>query len=187
MKFASIDVVVALALALCVNAAILITAAAVFHAHGYQRVVELPDAYRLIGPVTGTALAATLFGAALLASGQSSSLTATLAGQIIMEGFLRWKAPTWLRRLATRLLVVAPTLVVALLYDDAGVGRLLILSQIALSLQLPFAIIPLLRFTSDKKIMGDFANRPLLAIAAWLMTIAISALNGLLAWKALFD
>jgi manganese transport protein len=187
VTFATIDVVVALAIAFCINAAILVTAGAVFHAHGYHQVAELQDAYRLIGPVTGTALAALLFGAALLASGQSSSLTATLAGQVIMEGFLQWKAPTWLRRLVTRLVVVIPTLAVALLYDEAGIGRLLILSQIALSLQLPFAIFPLLRFTSDKKIMGEFASGKLVAVSAWAMMVTITGLNLLLAWRALAE
>ncbi|HEV7814899.1 MAG TPA: Nramp family divalent metal transporter [Janthinobacterium sp.] len=185
LAFAAIDVVIALTLALFVNAAILVTAGAVFHAHGYHQVAELQDAYRLIGPVTGTALAALLFGTALLASGQSSSVTATLAGQIIMEGFLQLKMPTWIRRLATRLLVVAPTLVVTLLYDDAGIARLLILSQVMLSLQLPFAMFPLLRFTSSKKIMGDFASGPAVAAVAWAMMAGVSALNLLLAWRTL--
>jgi manganese transport protein len=185
LVFATVDIVAALAIALCINAAILITAGAVFHAHGYRQVADLQDAYRLIGPATGTTLAAVLFGAALLASGQSSSLTATMAGQIIMEGFLQWKAPTWLRRLATRVLVVVPTLAVALLYDETGIGRLLILSQVALSLQLPFAIFPLLRFTSDKKIMGEFANGKLVAGIAWTIMAAITTLNVLMTWKAL--
>ena len=186
LVFATIDTVVALTIAFCINAAILITAAAVFHTHGYHAIAELQDAYRLIGPVTGSGLAALLFGTALLASGQSSSLTATLAGQIIMEGFLKWKAPSWLRRLLTRIVVVTPTLAVVLLYDESVIGRLLILSQIVLSLQLPFAIYPLLRFTSNAQLMGEHANKKWLSLLTWSMLVLITGLNLMLAWQAFF-
>lgn len=185
MTFAAIDVVVALVLALFINAAILITAAAVFHAHGMHEVAELQDAYHLIGPITGTAMASILFGAALLASGQSSSVTATLAGQIIMEGFVQLKLPMWARRLLTRSIVVLPTMAITYVYGEGGMTKLLLLSQVILSLQLPFAMWPLIRFTSNQSIMGEFVNRAWVSKLAWAMLVVVTTLNILLTWKAL--
>src|SRR4030095_2361189 len=134
-------------------------------------------------PVLGAAFASTLFAVALLASGQNSTLTGTLAGQIVMEGFLNIRLQPWLRRLVTRLIAIVPAVIVAALYGESGVGQLLILSQVILSLQLSFAVIPLVWFTSEKKKMGIFVNRPWLIILAWLITILIVALKGYLLWQ----
>lgn len=185
MKFASIDIIVALCLALLVNAAILITSAAVFHTSGHVEVAELQDAYQLLGPLTGTAIASVLFGVALLASGMSSSVTATLAGQIVMDGYVRLKMQPWARRLLTRSLAIAPALFVTLSDDDHAVTRLLILSQVILSLQLPFAIFPLIRFTSSKKVMGVFASSTVVAAVAWVCMILIVGLNAFLIFESL--
>jgi len=183
--FATIDVVVALALALLVNGAILVTAAAVFHTSGHQDMANLEDAYRLMGPLTGSALAGVLFALALLAAGQSSSITATLAGQVVMEGFVRLRVPAWQRRLATRALAVVPAFLVTLLCGDEGIGRLLLLSQVVLSLQLPFAMFPLIRFTADPQIMGRFANPRWVTLLAWAAMATIVILNAVLIGKAL--
>ena len=141
----------ALSLALFVNAAILILAAAAFHSTGQHEVAEIQDAYRLLSPTLGVAAASTLFALALLASGQNSTITATLAGQIVMEGFLRLRLAPWLRRIVTRLIAIVPVVIVAWIYGESGTAQMLILSQVVLSLQLPFAVVPLVRFTTDRQ------------------------------------
>lgn len=177
IKFATIDVVIALAFAFLINAAILIISSAVFHTNGYQNITEIHDAHHLLTPLLGTSLASFLFALALLASGQSSTVTATLAGQIVMEGYLHIKLAGWLRRLITRSIAIIPALIVTAMYGESGVAKLLLLSQVILSLQLPFAIIPLLRFTSDQTLMGSFANPRWLARAASAVAIIIISLN----------
>jgi len=186
LTFATIDIVSALAIALVVNGAILITAGATFYTHGLHDVAQLQDAWRLLGPLTGSSLAGVLFALALLASGQSSTLTATLAGQIVMQGYVKLKMPPWGRRLLTRSIAVVPALFVTLVDGDAGIARLLLLSQVLLSLQLPFAVVPLIRFTSSRRMMGNFANSlPVIVVAAGI-AIAIIALDIELIRKALF-
>lgn len=180
LRFATVDVVIALSLAFLINAAILITSAAVFHRSGYNEVAELQDAYRLLSPLTGAGIASLLFGLALLASGQSSTLTATLAGQIVMEGYVRIRLPLWARRLLTRSVAIVPAFFITLHYGESGLARLLILSQVILSLQLPFAIIPLIRFTSSKAAMGSFANSRQMAGLAWFIALIIIGLNATL-------
>lgn len=178
LRWAVTDSTVALMLALFVNAAILITAAAVFHAAGRTDVVEIEQAYELLTPMLGVGIASTLFAVALLASGVNSTVTATLAGQIIMEGFLHLRIPNWARRLLTRGLAVIPVLVVTALYGEAGTAQLLVFSQIILSMQLPFAVIPLVRFVSDKKLMGVFVTGRCLTLSAWAVSGLIVVLNG---------
>lgn len=185
LTFATIDIVLALTVALVINAAILITAGATFHAHGLHEVTELQDAWKLLGPLTGTTIAGVLFAMALLASGQSSTLTATLAGQIVMEGFVKLRMPAWGRRLLTRSIAVVPALCVTMMSGDGGIARLLLLSQVLLSLQLPFAIVPLIRFTSSRGIMGTFANSRATIIAASVVAVIIIALDIELIRKAL--
>ena len=175
--FAAIDVVLALLLAFCVNAAILITAAAVFHFSGHQALAEIQQAHLLLTPLLGTSVASFLFALALLASGQSSTLTATLAGQIVMEGYLEWKLPAWARRLITRLIAIVPALFVTAWFGERGTAQLLIFSQVFLSLQLPFAIIPLVRFTSTQAIMGEFANHQAITLLAWLVAGIVIVMN----------
>jgi manganese transport protein len=175
--FATIDSTIALMLALLVNAAILIVAASVFYAHGRTEVAEIQEAYVLLAPLLGAPLASTLFAVALLASGQNSTITATLAGQVVMEGFLRLRLPGWLRRSVTRLLAILPTAVVAAWYGESGTAKLLIFSQVLLSMQLPFAVIPLVRFTSDKGKMGVFAISAWLKGIAWIVAAFIIGLN----------
>jgi len=177
VKFATIDSSVALMLALFINSAILILAASAFHVEGRTDVAEIQDAYELLAPTLGVAAASTLFAVALLASGQNSTITATLAGQIVMEGFLNIRLPGWLRRLITRLLAIVPAVVVASLYGERGTAQLLVLSQVVLSMQLPFAVIPLVYFTSDKAKMGKFANPAWLKFGAWFIAAVIVALN----------
>ncbi|MGS0646815.1 Nramp family divalent metal transporter [Komagataeibacter melomenusus] len=183
IRWATWDSTIALMLALFINAAILIVAAAAFHASGHQGVAEIEDAYRLLSPVLGLGIASTLFAVALLAAGTNSTVTGTLAGQIIMEGFLRLHMPPWARRLLTRGLAIAPVVVVTALYGDQGVGRLLMFSQIVLSMQLPFAVIPLVMFVSDRRKMGPFVISRPVAILSWVVTALILALN----FKLLFD
>jgi len=175
---ASLDSAAALTMALFVNAAILIVAAAVFHRSGHNDVAEIGDAYKLLTPLLGVAGASTMFAVALLASGQNSTLTGTLAGQVVMEGFLHLRMAPWKRRLLTRLLAIVPTLIVTALWGMSGTARLLILSQVILSMQLSFAVFPLMAFTSDPKKMGEFVNRPWLKILGWSSAIFIAALNG---------
>jgi manganese transport protein len=178
VKFATIDSTLALVLAFFINGAILVLAAAAFHGSGHQDVADINDAHQLLAPLLGTGLASTIFALALLASGQNSTITGTLAGQIVMEGFLDIRLPPWLRRLITRLIAIVPAVIVTALYGERGVGSLLILSQVILSLQLSFAVIPLVQFTGEKAKMGEFASGPLLTGAAWLVTVVILGLNG---------
>ncbi len=178
IKYATIDSSVALSLAFFVNAAILVVAAATFHRVGRYDVADIRDAYLLLSPLLGIAGASTLFALALLASGTASTLTATLAGQIVMEGFLRIRLPAWLRRLVTRLLALIPALFTIVWFGEGSIGQLLVLSQVVLSLQLSFAVIPLVLFTSDPKRMGVFVNPRWLTVVAWVVGIVIAALNG---------
>jgi manganese transport protein len=172
IRWATIDIVAALLLAMLVNAAILIVAATAFNATGNAAVTEIDAAYRLLQPIAGPA-AALLFGLALLVSGQSSTFTGTIAGQIILEGFLDLKIPCYQRRLITRALALGPALAGVLWLGEGSVGRLLVLTQVVLTAQLPFAIWPLIRFTSDRALMGPFANGPLLRATAWLIFAVI--------------
>ncbi|MBB5753593.1 Nramp family divalent metal transporter [Prosthecomicrobium pneumaticum] len=183
IRFATIDSTIALMLALFVNAAILIVAAATFHAAGRTDVEEIEQAYLLLSPLIGLGIASTLFGIALLASGINSTITATLAGQIVMEGFLRLRLPPVARRLITRGLAIIPVVVVAWLYGESGTAKLLVLSQVVLSMQLPFAVIPLVRFVTDRSKMGGFVVSKPVAIAAWAVAAVLVALN----IKLLFD
>lgn len=177
IRFCTLDAVISLSLALLVNAAIMVLAASAFHDHGRQDVADIADAYRLIEPLVGSALAATLFGIALLASGQSSTFTGTIAGQIVMEGFLDLKIPCWQRRLITRVLALVPALVGVWWLGDEGVGKMLVLSQVVLSFQLPFAMWPLIRFTGDRTVMGPFASGRTVRVLAWGLFGVISAAN----------
>ncbi len=177
VRFATIDSTIALMLALFINASILILAAATFHEAGRTDVAEIQDAYQLLTPMLGVGAASTLFAVALLASGQNSTITATLAGQIVMEGFLNLRLPMWLRRLSTRLLAIVPAVIVAAYYGESGTAKLLILSQVVLSLQLPFAVVPLVQFTSDRTRMGRFVNPRWLKFLAWAISAVIIALN----------
>lgn len=177
IRYTTMDSTIALTLALFINAAILIVSAAVFHSAGMTQVAEISDAYHLLTPLLGTTIASVLFGVALLASGQNSTLTGTLAGQIVMEGFLNIRIPAWLRRLVTRLIAIIPAVIVTAIAGERGTEELLILSQVILSLQLPFAVIPLVMFTSDKKSMGPFANKLWLKIVSWTIAAIIVVLN----------
>ncbi len=180
IMFATIDSTVALLFAFFINAAILITAAAAFYGTEHSNVADINDAYKLLTPVLGATFASTLFGVALLASGQNSTLTGTLAGQIVMEGFLNIRMRPWLRRLITRLIAIVPAVIVAALYGERGTGELLVLSQVILSLQLSFAVVPLVLFTSDKLKMGAFVNPRWLNALAWAVTAIIVVLNAYL-------
>ena len=177
IRFATLDSTLALLLAFFINAAILILAAATFYQTGHQEVADIGDAYRLLTPLLGTTLASTLFAVALLASGQNSTITGTLAGQIVMEGFLNIRLPAWLRRLITRLIAIVPAVIVTALYSEHGAGSLLILSQVILSLQLSFAVVPLVYFTSQRRKMGEFVNSPLVAGVAWAVAVVIVGRN----------
>jgi manganese transport protein len=177
IRFATIDSSFALMSALFINAAILIMAAATFHGTGYEEVADIGDAYKLLSPLLGTTMASTLFAVALLCSGQNATLTGTLAGQIVMEGFINLRIRPWLRRLITRLIAIIPAVIVIVIYGDEGTGPLLILSQVILSLQLPFAVFPLVMFTSEKAKMGPFASPPWVKLLAWLVAIVIAGLN----------
>jgi manganese transport protein len=174
---ANIDSALALTVALFVNAAILIVAAAVFHHRGLYDVAAIQDAYKLLSPLLGVTAASTLFAIALLASGQNSSITGTLAGQVVMEGFIHLKVSPWLRRLITRSLAIIPTIIVVAFTGEQGTEKLLILSQVILSLQLSFAVVPLVLFTGNRKIMGEFVNARWLKALAWLTAILIAGLN----------
>lgn len=186
IKYATWDSSIALFFALFINAAILIVSAATFHKAGLFDIAEIQDAYYMLTPLLGTALGSILFGVALLASGQNATLTGTLAGQIVMEGFLNIRLPAWLRRLITRLIAIIPAVVVIALYGDKGATDLLILSQVILSLQLSFAVIPLVMFTSDKLKMGEFANPLWLKILAWFVAAVIVVLNAYLLIQTFF-
>ncbi|HXJ55710.1 MAG TPA: Nramp family divalent metal transporter [Verrucomicrobiae bacterium] len=178
IKFAIIDSSVALMFALFINAAILIVAAATFHGTAHQVAeIQIQDAHKLLSPVLGVTVASTLFAVALLASGQNSTLTGTLAGQIVMEGFLNIRLRPWLRRLVTRLIAIVPAVIVTAIAGESGTAKLLIFSQVILSLQLAFAVVPLVLFTSDRRKMGAFANPTWLKITAWTVTTIIAGLN----------
>jgi manganese transport protein len=183
IRWATVDSTIALMLALFVNASILIVAAAVFHAHGKTGVQEIEQAYALLSPLLGVGIASVLFAVALLASGLNSTVTATLAGQIVMEGFLRLRLPHWARRLVTRGIAIVPVVAITALYGDSGTTKLLILSQVILSMQLPFAVIPLVQFVSDKRKMGSFVISRPVAILSWTIASIIVILN----LKLLFD
>jgi len=177
VKFATIDSTVALMFALFVNAAILILSAAAFHSTGHTEVAEIQDAYRLLDPLLGTGIASVLFAVALLASGQNSTLTGTLAGQIVMEGFLNVRMKPWLRRLITRLIAMVPAVIVIGLYGEKGTTDLLIFSQVVLSLQLSFAVIPLVKFTGDRRKMGELVAPVWMRVLAWIVAVFIAGLN----------
>jgi manganese transport protein len=177
IRFANIDSATALMLALFVNAAILIVAAAVFHRNGRFEVAEIGDAYKLLSPMLGVAGASTMFAVALLAAGQNSTITGTLAGQIVMEGFLNIRLAPWLRRLVTRSLAIVPTILVVMIYGARGTTKLLILSQVVLSMQLSFAVFPLVAFTSDRERMGEFVNTAWLKYLSYFVAILIAGLN----------
>ena len=183
IRFATIDSSFALMFALFINAAILIMSAAVFHGTGHESVAEIGDAYQLLSPLLGTKLASILFAVALLCSGQNATLTGTLAGQIVMEGFINLRLRPWLRRLITRLIAIVPAVVVILLYGESGTGKLLILSQVVLSLQLSFAVFPLVMFTSDRRKMGSFVSPWWLQALAWPVAIIIAVLNAWLLYQ----
>jgi manganese transport protein len=183
IKFATLDSTVALMFALFINAAILIVAAATFHTRGQHHVEEIENAYQLLTPMLGVGLASTVFALALLASGQNSTLTGTLAGQIVMEGFLNIRLRPWVRRLITRLVAIVPAVIVTMIYGPRGTAKLLVFSQVVLSLQLSFAVVPLIMFTSDRAKMGEFVNSRSLKVLAWTVAVVIVGLNG----KLLFD
>jgi manganese transport protein len=186
IKWATTDSTIALMLALFINAAILIVAAATFHDSGHADVAEIGKAFQLLSPLLGLGIASTLFALALLASGLNSTVTATLAGQIVMEGFLRLRMPSWARRLVTRAIAIVPVVVVTALYGERGTGHLLVFSQVILSMQLPFAVIPLVRFVSDRRKMGDFVVPRTVAVAAWIVAGLIVSLNVKLLFGMIF-
>jgi manganese transport protein len=177
IKFATIDSSGALMLALFINAAILILSAAAFHWSGHHEVAEIQDAYRLLSPLLGVGAASVLFAVALLASGQNSTLTGTLAGQIVMEGFLNFRITPWLRRLITRLIAIVPAIIVIGVFGEGKTTELLIASQVCLSMQLGFAVWPLMRFTGEKAKMGEFANHLWIKILGWSTASIIIVLN----------
>ena len=186
IKFATIDSTASLFIAFFINAAILIMAAATFHFSNNQHIADITDAYHLLDPILGVKLAGLFFAVALLAAGQNSTLTGTLAGQIIMEGFLNIKLKPWLRRLITRLIAIIPALIVAIIYGEKGTSDLLVLSQVILSLQLSFAVVPLVAFTSNKYKMGEFANPSWVKYTAWIVAVIIIALNSYLLIDTIF-
>jgi len=177
IRFSTIDSTIALTIALLVNAAILIVSAASFYRNGYHQVAEIQDAYKLLTPLLGVTGASTVFALALLASGQNSTLTGTLAGQIVMEGFLNIRLRPWLRRLVTRSLAIIPAVIVTAVSGEAGTAKLLVLSQVILSMQLSFAVFPLVMFTSDKQKMGEFVNARWLKTLSWMTAGFIAILN----------
>ena len=177
IRFATIDSTVALSFALFINAAILMLAAAAFHFNGHQEVAEINEAYNLLSPLLGVSLASTLFAVALLASGQNSTLTGILAGQIVMEGFLQIRLKPWQRRIITRSLAIIPALLTIIIAGEKSTTSLLILSQVVLSLQLSFAVIPLVMFTSNQRMMKEFVNPTWLKILSWTIAIIIAGLN----------
>lgn len=186
IHYTTIDSTIALTIAMFINGAILVVSAAAFHQAGMFDVADITDAYHLLTPLLGTTMASILFGIALLASGQNSTLTGTLSGQIVMEGFLNIRLPAWLRRLATRLIAIIPAVIVTAIAGEKGTTDLLILSQVILSLQLPFAVIPLVMFTSSKKMMGEFVNKKWLSILSWTIAGIIVILNVCLLALTLF-
>lgn len=187
IKWSVADSTIALMLALFVNAAILIVAAVAFHTSGHQDIADIGEAFKLLSPLLGLGIASFLFAIALLASGVNSTVTATLAGQIVMEGFLRLRIPHWVRRLITRGIAIVPVIVITALYGEKGTGNLLIFSQVILSMQLPFAVIPLVQFVSDKKKMGDLAISRNIAILSWVVAVIILILNFMLLYDTIFS
>jgi manganese transport protein len=185
LRYAVIDSTVALFFALFINAAILVLGAAAFHTRGLGEVADIAQAYKLLSPVLGASLASTLFACALLASGQNSTLTGTLAGQIVMEGFLDIRLKPWLRRLITRAIAIIPAILVIGIAGEGKLTALLILSQVILSFQLPFAVIPLVQFTSERAKMGEFVNSRATTVIAWCVAAAILFFNGELLWLIL--
>ncbi|HXH67364.1 MAG TPA: Nramp family divalent metal transporter [Candidatus Limnocylindrales bacterium] len=182
VRYAIFDSTFALGFALFINAAILVLGAAAFHSRGLHHVADIREAYLLLTPTLGASLASTLFACALLASGQNSTLTGTLAGQIVMEGFLQIRLKPWLRRLITRSIAIIPAILVIGIFGENKVGMLLVLSQVILSFQLPFAVIPLVQFTNDRRRMGEFVNSRLTVVIAWVVAAAILLLNFELLW-----
>ncbi|MFG1465811.1 Nramp family divalent metal transporter, partial [Xanthobacter sp. DSM 24535] len=183
IKWATVDSTIALMLALFVNGAILIVSAVAFHGTGHQDVAEIGQAFELLSPLLGLGIASVLFAVALLASGLNSTVTATLAGQIVMEGFLRLRIPHWARRLLTRGIAIIPVIIVTAIYGERGTAQLLVFSQVVLSMQLPFAVLPLVQFVSDRRKMRDFVISRKVAILAWIVASLILALN----FKLLYD
>lgn len=183
IRFGTIDSTLALAFAFFINAAILVMAAATFHGTEHADVADIADAHRLLTPVLGATFASIAFAIALLASGQSSTLTGTLAGQIVMQGFINLNLKPWQTRLLTRMIAIVPAVIVASLYGEKGTGQLLVLSQVILSMQLSFAVIPLVQFTSDPAKMGRFVNGPALKAIAWSIAVIIAGLNGYLLYS----
>ena len=177
IRFSTFDSTVALCFAFFVNGAILVLSAATFHSSGFQAVADITDAHRLLTPLLGTTAASVLFAVALLASGQNSTITGTLAGQIVMEGFLNLRLKPWIRRLITRMIAIVPAIIVTALYGARGTASLLILSQVILSLQLSFAVVPLVQFTGDKAKMGALVTHPVTRVAAWVVTVVIIGFN----------
>ena len=187
IRYATIDSTVALMSALFINGAILVMAAAVFHGTPHESVADIGDAYLLLDPLLGATMASTLFAVALLFSGQNATLTGTLAGQIVMEGFLNIRLRPWLRRLVTRLIAIVPAVIVIAIYGEEGSGPLIVLSQVILSMQLPFAIFPLVQFTSSRKMMGPFAIKTWVKALAWPVCLIITALNVYLLYQTAAD
>jgi len=187
LRYNFLDSFLALNLAFLINAAILIMAAGTFYRAGYTQVAEIQDAYHTLAPLLGTQVASILFAVALLCSGQNSTLTGTLAGQIVMEGFLNLRLTPWLRRLITRLLAIIPAVITVILFGESGTAKLLILSQVILSLQLSFAVIPLVQFTGDRRKMGKFANPRWLQLLSWVTAVIIAVLNGYLLVRIFLD
>jgi manganese transport protein len=177
IRFSTFDSTVALLFAFFINGAILVLSAATFHFAGFHQVADIADAHRLLAPLLGTTMASVLFAVALLASGQNSTITGTLAGQIVMEGFLNLRLAPWLRRLVTRVIAIVPAVIVTAIYGAKGTVALLLLSQVILSLQLSFAVIPLVQFTGDRAKMGPLAIRPLTKVLAWVVAAVIAGLN----------
>ena len=186
IRFATIDSTVALMSALFLNGAILVVAAATFHGTGHEDVADISDAYLLLAPLLGTSLASTLFAVALLFSGQNATLTGTLAGQIVMEGFLNIRLRPWLRRLITRLIAIVPALITVYFYGEHGIGSLLVFSQVVLSLQLSFAVFPLVLFTGDKRKMGSLVAPVWMRALAWPVAVLIGSLNAWLLFQTFF-
>jgi len=186
IRFATADSCIALTLAMCINCSLLVLAASAFHARGAGEVAELGQAFELLAPALGTTLAATAFGVALLACGISSTVTGTLAGQVVMEGFLELRLPPWLRRLATRALAIVPAVAVVSMWGEAGLGRLLIASQVVLSLQLPFALVPLIAITGSRRLLGAHAAPRWMISAAWFFAAVIVLLNFVMLQQVFF-
>src|SRR2546421_3898292 len=180
VRFATLDSTIALTFALFINAAILVLSAATFHTRGQNDAAEIQDAYKLLSPTLGVTRPSIVFAIALLASGQNSTLTGTLAGQVVMEGFLNIRLRPWLRRLITRVMAIVPAVIVTAIAGESGTAKLLVLSQVILSLQLSFAVVPLVMFTGDRKKMGAFANASWIAVLAWFTTALIAVLNAIL-------